>query len=60
MNGHKPMKQVASRTETSNGCVVTYALKATSPEKTKQKDNKEVTDGNFGVGAKQKSRRRVS
>ena len=33
MKGHKPMKQVTSRTETINGCVVTDALMAISPEK---------------------------
>ena len=39
---HTSMKQVTSRTETSNWCGVTDALKETSPEKTKQKDNKEM------------------
>ena len=42
VKGHKPMKQVTSHTETRNGCVVTDATEAKSPEKTKQKDNMEV------------------
>ena len=42
MTGHEPMTQVTSRTENNNGCVVTDALMTISPEKTKQKDNKEV------------------
>ena len=42
IKGHKPIEQVTSRTETSNGCVVTDALGAGSREKTKQKDNMEV------------------
>ena len=40
--GHKPMKQVTSHTETRNGCVVTDATEAESPEKKEQKDNPEV------------------
>ena len=40
--GHKPMKQVTSHTETRNGCVVTDATEAESPEEKEQKDNMEV------------------
>ena len=36
------MKQVTSHTETRNGCVVTDATEAESPEKSEQKDNMEV------------------
>ena len=40
--GHKPTKQVTSHTETRNGCVVTDATEAESPEKKEEKDNMEV------------------
>ena len=42
MNGHKPMKQMTSHTETSNGCDETDAARAGNPTITKQKDNMEI------------------
>ena len=55
MNGHKPMKQVTSHTETNNGCVVTDAMRAESPTQTKQKDNMEVHQTETPESAQNKS-----